>query len=415
VWTFLYGQGLDFRGRSSISFQAYMLESMRQARMFNPGLPFFLLTDDAGLLFRERPAWQSLLAEPHFSVQVVDVALLRDWQLQHLEQRMRDIWGPLAAELSNMMLPSQGGGLNWVFSTVTLTRFVYLHHWMRASGRARVLHVENDQMLYGSALEVAGAAEACGLDFVLGRVAAGRYAASVLYVSSAEAGLAPFLAFLWASLSSGWQHAAAVCGSLWVTDMSLTAAFVDAAAAAGLSNVTVFPSSSEPGSSCLSRALPVVVDGAALGSWCCGDMGRGRSFFEVRTEFSDESLWDWPFEWRVQPFTAVPVRLVAGDAAERSRQLPAVPAAPAEPGSSSSSSSSPKAWVTVSGGSMQGRGSRRSSASAPTAPVLRVPIWNGSRVFNLHIHSKMLHWWRSDDAAVPWGDLLTAGEVGELD
>ena len=32
---------------------------------------------------------------------------------------------------------------------------------------------------------------------------------------------------------------------------------------------------------------------------------------------------------------------------------------------------------------------------------LRAPFWNGTRVFNLHMHSKQLHLWRSTDDEVP--------------
>ena len=35
-------------------------------------------------------------------------------------------------------------------------------------------------------------------------------------------------------------------------------------------------------------------------------------------------------------------------------------------------------------------------------------------MFNLHMSSKMLHWWRSDDAEPPLSDLSFAGEVGDM-
>jgi hypothetical protein len=34
---------------------------------------------------------------------------------------------------------------------------------------------------------------------------------------------------------------------------------------------------------------------------------------------------------------------------------------------------------------------------------LRVPFWNGTRVFNLHMHSKQLHLWRSTDSDISMG------------
>ncbi len=404
VWTHLYGS--DPAVRSSLNYQYYLAESIRQARIWNPGVPFFLLTDSPAALFAERPHWRALLPLPHLNATVVDVSLLRDWQLIHLETRMRDIWGPLAHQLGTSMQPSLGGGTNGAFTVVTLTRLIYLHHWLRASGQAHAIHLENDQMVYGGAGELAAAARACGVAVAAGRVAEGRVAAAVVFVEGARA-LAPFLDFLWGALSHGWQHAAgAVGGDLWVTDMTLLSAW------ARQGGATLWPAFAGAGggargggapSECLARAMPgLVVDAAALGIWAAGDMGRGRQWFTVKTEFSDAPVWDAPNTgWGTRAPQAPPGAPQAPPGAPRVRFPP--PRAPPPPAAATAAGG----WLTVEGG--EGGGQLEEGPSQP----LRYPIWNGSRVWNLHIHSKMLHWWRSDEPAPPT-DAEAGGEGGDM-
>lgn len=398
----LYGPSADSRGVSSVNFQYYLLESLRQARIFNPGVDFFVLTDDPDALALERPGarWGELLAAPHLNATLVDVRALRDWELIHIESRFRDVWGPLAHGLGSFMLPSLSGGTNWAFTVVTLTRLVYVHHWARgARGGGVVVHVENDQMVYGHVDELVQGATACNVDLAFGRVAAQRTAAAVLYASSAAA-LRPLVDFLWEALSHGAGHAAQVTGTQWVTDMSLTAAFVDASAAAGVTNVTLWPLTTAP-SDCLSRSLSVVVDAAVLGTWCCGDMGRGRDLFAIKSEFSDFPLWDWTLEWTL---LASPGALPPYEDADFVRES----AHEVEAGAQ---------WIVTDGPEWDApRALAARAARGGRDPLLRVPVWNGTRVWNLHIHSKMLHWWRSDDVGVEalWKNPAVAGECGEM-
>lgn len=396
----LYGTDLDARGDASVNYQFYLMESLRQARIHNPSVHFFLLTDDPARLDRERPSWAALFASPHVNVTVVDAGMLRDWELIRTEERFRDVWGPLAHELGNMMLPSLSGGHNWAFTVVTLTRLIYVHHFARERGARDVLHVENDQMIYASAASVVAGARACGVELAFGRVAEGRAAAAVVYVSSAAA-LRPLVDFFWDAVSHGWEHAAAVAGSGWVTDMSLVSAFLDAAASRGDVRISTFPRSTVDDGTCLSRELTVVVDAAALGAWCCGDMSRGREHFKIKSEFSDFAVWDWPLSWDlVEDASARPP---AWDARQRAALL------------KNQQPSNDGVWRSISGGEWDA--DARATAEAARAgapPILRVPVWNGTRCFNLHLHSKMLHWWRSDDLDVEdvLKDPATGGETG---
>jgi hypothetical protein len=427
VWTHIYGGAHLAATRGSINYQYYLAESMRQARIWNPGVPFLLLVDDPERLWRERPHWALLLGQGHLNVSVVDVGQLRDWELIHIEERMRDIWGPLAHNIGTMMMPSLAGGTNMAFTTVTLTRLVYLHHWLRARARAgSVVHVENDQMLYAHVGELVGPAQACGVDFALGRVAPARYAAAVLYLSGAPP-LRRLLDFLVEALSHGWQHAAAAAGTYWVTDMSLTAAFVDRAREGNRSSssVTTFPAPQEAQAlraapleqgHCLAQRMGVLVDAAVLGIWCCGDMGRGREWLRVQTEFAESpALFEAPFEWRrarveglgggaglgwVARGEEAPGALPAGARAAVRVPSKALAAQGLEAGGGGAQ------WVSVGGG--------EEAAGGAAAVQLRYPTWNGTRLFNLHMSSKMLHWWRSDDAEPPLMDLNFAGEVGDM-
>ena len=148
-------------------------------------------------------------------------------------------------------------------------------------------------MLFASIEEVSLPARLCKVDFALDKVAPGRYAAAVVYLSS-HAALRPLLDFLCEALSHGWGHASEVVGSYWVTDMSLVAAFVewvDSSIRGWGANVTVFPAPHEVGRPghqqqphCLVRHMSHNVDAAVWGIWCCGDMGRGREWCSVKTE-----------------------------------------------------------------------------------------------------------------------------------
>ena len=405
VWTLLYGPEADARGVSSVNYQYYLLESLRQARIFNPGIEFFVLTDDPDTLSLERASWSLLFASPHINVTLVDVRSLRDWELIHIESRFRDVWGPLAHSLGNFMMPSLSGGTNWAFTVITLTRLIYVHHWGRKYryGGGVIIHVENDQMIYGHVNELAESAINCNADFVLGRVAAQRTAAAVLYLSSYTA-LREFLDFLWDTLSHGANHAESVTGTPWVTDMSLTSAYIEMALNAGMKNVTIWPLSTVPSASCLSSHLAVIIDAAALGTWCCGDMGRGKEHFKIKSEFSDFPLWDSLLEWVILPISdAIPPY-------EDADEMKMV--------NSMMGGGDGGDWIVTLGPDWdEGRALAARKRRGSSAPRLRVPVWNGTRVWNLHMHSKMLHWWRSDDnlrVETLWEDASTAGECGEM-
>jgi hypothetical protein len=224
------------------------------------------------------------------------------------------------------------------FTRTTMLRLVAFYRLVESRALERVVHVENDQMVYGSARELADAADACGLRLGMTRVSASRFAPAVVYARDAAA-LRDMVDFILAAITGGGDTVNRV-GKGYPTDMSITASFFEAKAALGGANATAFaalPDDNDDGS-CVARATRAVYDGAGLGSWCCGDFYSPSKHFVVKVPESAVKYWERPFEWRV----------------ERD---------------------------------------------------LRLPFWNGSAVWNLHMHSKHLHLWKSEDLVMHAGML----------
>ena len=122
--------------------------------------------------------------------------------------------------------------------------------------------------------------------------------------------------------------------------MSLTAAFFDAKAAEGGSNATTYaalPPSND--GSCIATVGNQFYDALPLGCWCCGDFYHPKQHYTVKLVESGIPYWDTP------------------------------------------ASGEGFVWKTDTG--------------------LRLPWWNKSRVFNLHMHNKQLQLFRSTDLEIP--------------
>jgi len=217
------------------------------------------------------------------------------------------------------------------FTQVTMTRLVYVHQLMSVWGVERVVHIENDQMVYGPIAAVADAAARCGVRLAMTKVGV-RLAPATVWARDARA-LKELLDFILGAIDKGVEHAILVAKTKWVTDMSLPAVYFDDKVAEGDASVVTFPTSAGGGGAgaCLATGpRAMIYDGLPLGTWCCGSFEWPRKHLKIKMEESVEAYWDAPFEWRV-----------------------------------------------VDG--------------------LRRPFWNGSAVFNLHMHSKQLHLFRSSD------------------
>jgi hypothetical protein len=150
--------------------------------------------------------------------------------------------------------------------------------------------------------------------------------------------------------------------------MSLTASYYDLHRAAGSRNVTTLPQQWD--GSCLFRETGgLVFDALPLGTWCCGSFTHPRNHLKEKMGESATPYWDYPFAWRSVP-------------------LP--------PGTDA-------ALLVDLDGNRWGAGRRGAygGGGGSTGEGLRAPFWNGTRAFNLHMHSKQLHLWRSTDDEAP--------------
>jgi hypothetical protein len=272
-------------------------------------------------------------------VVLVNYTTLQDPFVHDFEKNYQRLWDELGRKLGAMMQPTINGKSNMEFTQVTMTRVVAVHQVMLVFGVERVVHIENDQMIYGSIQRVARGADACGVRLALTRLGI-RMSYATMFARDA-ASLKHMLDFILDTISRGVDHAVQVVGSKWVTDMSLPAAYFERRAEAGDEWATTFPHEPD-NSSCLSGASGFMFDALPLGAWCCGSFEKPRKHLAVKMEESETKYWKGDFQWRV----------VHGD------------------------------------------------PDAGGASVRR-PFWNGAPVFNLHMHSKQLQLWRSDELVFP--------------
>ena len=334
-------------------FQAYLLESIWQARIFNPRSPFILVADAEWLPHNH--SWVPALDLA--GVERVYYGAIADASTRAFGAAYERLWDELGRRVGAMQ-PTLNHRTNMAFTQMTMLRLAALERLVAVRGLTRVVHIENDQMVYGAVDALAGAADACGAALAMTRVGA-RMAPAVVYAASAPP-LRQMLEFINAAVTAGPDVAVSVARSTYATDMSLCAAFFDAQREAG--NGTAF--ASLPGSadgSCIAQHSGLLYDAAGLGTWVAGDFYSPKRFAEVRLGESAVKYWELPFEWRVENVSAAAAPL-AGDA----------------PGG---------------------------AAGALGTASLRTPWWNGTRAFNLHVHSKQLHLWGSRDKEVHAGML----------
>lgn len=313
-------------------FQPYLLTAIEQARFFNPHLNFYAIIDPA---FLEPPncgracSWPSELDA--LRVTRVSPAELDDEWSRTFARTFVHLWEVELRGRAGRMEPTFRFRSNLNFTLFTTQRLITVHRFMRKYGIERVVHLENDQMIYADVQKtVANAAIACGARLAMTKVGR-RFAPAVMYARDAEA-LTPMLEFMWDTISKGADHAVTVTRENWVSDMALTASYFRERAAAGDSTAMVFPLRAD--GSCLNTMSGYIFDGAGLGIWCCGGFEQPRRHFWHKLEESEVPYWEANFSWAADLATG----------------------------------------------------------------ALRVPVWNGSKAFNLHMHSKQLHLFRSRDA-----------------
>ena len=149
-----------------------------------------------------------------------------------------------------------------------------------------VVHVENDQMLFGrdNVARAVAALNACGQRLALPRIGA-RLSPAVVFARDADA-LQDMLDFLLSSVSRGMDHAIKVAGSPWVTDMTLTAAYF----ALKRANTSTLPNHDD--GSCVARETAgMIFDAAPLGHWCCGSFEYPDEWNVLQDGESETHYW----------------------------------------------------------------------------------------------------------------------------
>jgi hypothetical protein len=327
-------------------YQGYAIHAYRQTRLHNPSLRILLVVTPDFYESDIGRAWLPELAHP-LRIRVVNYTMLTSDYTALLQRRYTEVWEVLKPRIG-YMLPTVNHKMNLQFTQYTMERLYALHGLLHAYGLKNVVHLENDQMIYGSVADVAAAARGCGVKLAMTRIGR-RMAPAVVYTADADA-LLDMLDFMLDSLSHGAEHAIKVAGTNWVTDMSLTAAYFDRQRAAAAErgedesrrSITSFPGQKD--GSCVFGSAQLVFDAAPLGHWCCGTFEKPKEYFAHRDGESEVRYWDREFEWR--NVSETPGMRGAGSAAAAGRQY-------------------------------------------------RVPMWDGMPVFNIHIHSKELHLWGS--------------------
>jgi hypothetical protein len=272
-------------------FQHHVLDSIRQSRLLNPRLRIVLVADAA--LYEQRPEWPALLRGPGMRVRLVNASGLESDLGAAFRARYTQLWQELLTfrRVNEGMLPSvwdeRGVALqNDAFTLLTAERLYVVHALMRSFALENVVHVENDQMLFGrgNVARAVAALNACGLRLALPRIGK-RLSPAVVFARDAEA-LQDMLDFLLASISRGMDHAIKVVGSPWVTDMTLTAAYF----ALKRANTTTLPNHGD--GSCLSRETAgMIFDAAPLGHWCCGSFEYPDEWNVLQDGESETHYW----------------------------------------------------------------------------------------------------------------------------
>jgi len=298
--------------------------SIAQAKLVNPGTPLWLVCDQ--LWLGEQHNWTAALDQ--LGVRKVYYENLVDDFTVSFDIAYDRLW----EGRSGMMQPTLNHRTNMEFTRATMVRLAALHRLLVVEGISRAVHIENDQMVYGSVVALADAADGCGMRLGMSRVGV-RFAPAVVYTRDAPA-LKEMLDFIYWAITAPVDIANSI-GKGYPTDMSITATFFDIKEGQGGDNATAFaalPPSFD--GSCIATRGGQMYDGLGLGCWCCGDFYHPKKHLHVKLAESRVQYWDYPFEWRV-----------------------------------------------VDG--------------------LRKPFWNHSNVFNLHMHNKQLHLFKSSDKEIP--------------
>jgi hypothetical protein len=408
--------------------QVWTLDSIRQARLFNPMARLMLVHTDE--LYRDRNDWIFELED--LGVHLVNFTAIADGWYAEFAANYERVW----KENGRGMIPTVDDGTgvgrsNLNFAALTFERLGALYRTMQVHKMTHVLHVENDQMVYGTLGRVVKGAKDCGVRLAMTRAGRTQMAPAVVYAADAQA-LFGLLDFMNQVLAKGAAYASEVSKSGWVTDMSLTMAYFNmheeladkeeqelweatggggggdgaGGASAAVSTVPAANSSrgiisfpNHPDRSCMWDKLRTVFDAAALGVWCCGSFFDPHKLMKAKLDISEVAYWDRPFEWTREP---APKDMLAAYLTEEYAASWRAQVEEQESLRGDSDAADAGAGPAVATAAATAAPAPLATAveeveeqSSSTQLLLRIPKWDGNTIFNLHMHNKQLWRWSS--------------------
>ena len=295
----------------SFEYQNYIWISIRQARLFNPCTPIFLICSLEALSTADI---QDEIASCR--VQTVDYASLTNELLTMFRQKFF---------VQGAMNPDG----NVKFNQYTSERLLAVWALMDKFRLQNVIHLENDNMLYSSASDLVFAMQTCDVHLAVPFPSVGIAVVGIAYIRDADA-LEPFIRFVMRVFAMQPSEAVDYLGTEYVNDMSLLGKFYRENTLSKL--VAELPSKiyegrarqlngSQEGQflepltfredhphSCIAEALPATIfDSCVLGQFYGGAFGQpGNQWWEDRRQFDPRGKQLW---WRVAQVDNREIRL----------------------------------------------------------------------------------------------------------
>ncbi len=191
---------------SSFEYQSYIWVSIRQARLFNPCTPIYLICSSEALL----PA--SVSEEIVSSrVQTVDYASLSNEVLSTFRQK-------------NYIQGTMSPDGNDKFNQYTSERLLAVWALMDKLQLRDVIHLENDNMLYSAVSDLVSAMHTCDVHLAIPFPSVGLAVVGIAFIRAADA-LEPFIRFAISVFDMQPPKAIEYLGTEWINDMSLLGKF----------------------------------------------------------------------------------------------------------------------------------------------------------------------------------------------
>eukprot|EP00667_Euglena_gracilis_P017995 EG_transcript_19041 len=261
----------------TIKYQAYVWVALEQARAVNPAVPMYVVV--------YRQGYRASRDEIQARVQQLNVTVVFAEDLRTT---------PLSAAFHKHffvqadMVPKDG---NRALLKCSMERMFLLYELALRFNMRHIFHLENDNMLYVGLPGLATAAQGCRIGLGIPIVEPEQAVLSLVYAAGAQA-LEVYCRHVVGLYKLGRAALKKRLGTVWITDMSLTAHFLRSvhSVAAGW-QVAVLPTwwvkPTEP-PNCLWDAYPAIFDGAAMGQYFGGTHKQPHvRWYEAKRPFKE--------------------------------------------------------------------------------------------------------------------------------